>query len=146
VAQENRNQTMKFTNYVEHGAQQRWTLRAACIAALPIALGVAAVPVAASAANTYYADMLPSSRDQVRQTKKPLNIRGAQGSAATNVFQFHLTNTAGGGWLLAGASSERGGGLGFVHQPYNPGYSNCWWANAQAKTQGQIGLTCYAIS
>lgn len=137
---------MKFNNYVERDASKRWKLRAGGIAALSIVLGATAVPLAASATNTYYADMLPSSRDQVRQTKKPLNIRGAQGSAATNTFQFHLTNTAGGGWLLAGASSERGGGLGFVHQPYNPGYSNCWWANAQAKTQGQIGLTCYAIS
>jgi len=49
-------------------------------------------------------------------------------------------------WLIAGASSQKGGGLGFVHAPYSPGYSNCWWDNAQANTQGKIGLSCYAIS
>ncbi|MCI0156763.1 hypothetical protein KNO15_08650 [Leifsonia shinshuensis] len=137
---------MRFRNYVEQESPRQWRAKVAGIAVLSIVVGATAVPIAASAKNTYYADMLASSRDQIRQTKSPLNIRGAQGSAATNIFQFHLTNTAGAGWLLAGASSEKGGGLGFLHTPYSPGYSNCWWANAQAKTTGQIGLTCYAIS
>jgi hypothetical protein len=137
---------MKFKNYVEQDARIGWKTKAAGVTVLTIALGLSAVPIAASATNTYYADMLASSRGQVRQTTKPLNIRGAQGSAATNTYQFHLTNTAGAGWLIAGASSQKGGGLGFVHAPYSPGYSNCWWDNAQANTQGKIGLSCYAIS
>jgi hypothetical protein len=104
---------MTFKNYVEQDAGIGWKTKAAGVTVLTIALGLSAVPIAASATNTY---------------------------------QFHLTNTAGAGWLIAGASSQKGGGLGFVHAPYSPGYSNCWWDNAQANTQGKIGLSCYAIS
>lgn len=123
-----------------------WTRRVrngAGIAIVAATLGVAAVPVAAHAAQANYWSG-STGENVVRQTGSPKSLIGGGGWVVSTAVRLHVNNAAGAGYSLGnGYIDNTTAQLHISHPRYYPAYSNCWWDYLNGSSSTQIGLTCF---
>lgn len=108
-----------------------------------LSAAVASAPIAANAANYYYAVSLPRTEGQwASETGPGHTIRSGHGTMTSSWSQIRLNvvNAKGSGVMLGSGYCD-GCQVHFYHSLYRPGYGAAYWDFRGGSVSGQISIT-----